>query len=245
MGEAVGSQKQFGLGEGKAWALAIVIALVLNLIFFGLMPGLMTRAPREQPRMATGDPVRIERLRPPEPEKPRPPVPQETQQAASQPVSPMPQANAPDASRPDIAPVPLELNPALPPSSVSFPAPEYKTVPLPDARPAPVPAVAHQGLYEISELDAPPRRLSGGRPVYPLRAKRMGVEGSVKVRFIWTKEGKIRDIQILEADPPGFFEKSAKEYLDKILRLSIGTKDGVPVDYPMTQTLHFRLGGEE
>jgi protein TonB len=45
-------------------------------------------------------------------------------------------------------------------------------------------------------------------PRYPYRAKRMGREGTVKIRFLVDKEGHVSDIKILEAKPPGFFEEA-------------------------------------
>lgn len=45
-------------------------------------------------------------------------------------------------------------------------------------------------------------------PRYPYRAKRMGREGTVKIRFLVDKDGNVSGIKILEAKPPGFFEKA-------------------------------------
>ncbi len=45
-------------------------------------------------------------------------------------------------------------------------------------------------------------------PRYPYQAKRMGREGTVKIRFLVDKDGNVSDIKILEAKPPGFFEEA-------------------------------------
>ena len=241
MGNAIQSHKQFGIGEGKAWALAIFTAIALNLLFFGLMPGLLSQLPREQKSRAITDPVRIDRVLPQEPQKQLPAASRAINPTPRKPARPTPQAVAPDTPRPDIAPLPLELNPALPSTSVALPAPNFKAMPLPSAQSPALPAVAHQGPYGITDLDSEPRKLSGAKPVYPLRAKRMGIEGMVKVRFVLTKEGKIRDVTIVEAEPPGYFEQATITYVEKALRMSVGTRDGKPVDTIIPQTIYFRF----
>ncbi|MBI9075065.1 MAG: energy transducer TonB [Desulfatibacillum sp.] len=234
MGDATQSHKQYGFGEGKAWMFAILAAVALNLLFFGLMPGLMARLPQEQPSRAMTDPVRLTQVRPPEPEIKMPTLPKEVKTAAQTPSRATPQTAVQNTLRTDIGPLPLELNPALPPTSVALPAPNFKTMPLP--------AVQFQGPFNESDLDSPARELTGTKPVYPLRARRMNVEGTVKVRFVLTKEGEIRDLVIVEANPPGYFEDATLRTITSSWRFSLGKKGGQPADAVLVREIRFQMG---
>ncbi|MGI9324557.1 MAG: energy transducer TonB [Pseudomonadales bacterium] len=46
-------------------------------------------------------------------------------------------------------------------------------------------------------------------PVYPRRAQTRGIEGYVLLEFIVTKTGSVRDPTVVEAKPPGIFDRSA------------------------------------
>lgn len=46
-------------------------------------------------------------------------------------------------------------------------------------------------------------------PVYPRRAQTRGIEGYVLLEFVVTKTGAVRDPVVLEAKPPGIFDRSA------------------------------------
>lgn len=46
-------------------------------------------------------------------------------------------------------------------------------------------------------------------PQYPPRAQAAGIEGRVHLRFTVTAEGTTSDIQVLSAEPPGYFESAA------------------------------------
>lgn len=46
-------------------------------------------------------------------------------------------------------------------------------------------------------------------PVYPRRAQTRGIEGYVLLEFIVTKTGAVRDPQVIEAKPPGIFDRAA------------------------------------
>ncbi len=46
-------------------------------------------------------------------------------------------------------------------------------------------------------------------PVYPRRALQRGIEGYVIVEFTVTKQGSVRDPFVVEANPPGIFDRAA------------------------------------
>lgn len=45
---------------------------------------------------------------------------------------------------------------------------------------------------------------------YPRRAAERGIEGWVMLQFTVTKQGTVTDISVIDADPKGYFERSAK-----------------------------------
>lgn len=48
-------------------------------------------------------------------------------------------------------------------------------------------------------------------PVYPRRALQRGIEGYVIVEFTVTKQGSVRDPVVIEANPPGIFDRAAMD----------------------------------
>lgn len=48
-------------------------------------------------------------------------------------------------------------------------------------------------------------------PVYPRRALTRGIEGHVLLEFTVTKSGAVEDPVVIEADPPGIFDRAAKQ----------------------------------
>jgi protein TonB len=66
-------------------------------------------------------------------------------------------------------------------------------------------------------------------PRYPRRAQSRAVEGWVHLRFTVTPEGTTRDIVILDADPPNYFEKSAINAVKKY-KYKPRFENGVPVE---------------
>lgn len=48
-------------------------------------------------------------------------------------------------------------------------------------------------------------------PVYPRRALQRGIEGFVIVEFTVTKQGAVKDVVVVEANPEGIFEQAAMD----------------------------------
>ena len=48
-------------------------------------------------------------------------------------------------------------------------------------------------------------------PVYPRRALQRGIEGFVIVEFTVTKQGAVKDVAVVEANPEGIFEQAAMD----------------------------------
>ena len=52
-------------------------------------------------------------------------------------------------------------------------------------------------------------------PVYPRRALQRGIEGFVIVEFTVTKQGVVKDVFVIEANPQGIFEQAAMDAAKK------------------------------
>ena len=98
--------------------------------------------------------------------------------------------------------------------------------------------------YRLSEVDQPPRVIRKIDPLYPFAAKRKGIKGSVTLRFIVTREGKVTEPSVVKGDPPGIFDTSA---LKAILRWRFdpATKDGEKVNVIIIAPLKFKPKGPQ
>jgi protein TonB len=71
-------------------------------------------------------------------------------------------------------------------------------------------------------------------PLYPPRAQSRGVEGWVLLQFTITPQGTTKDIEVLDADPKGYFERAAKDAVKKY-KYKPRIENGVAVDWPGVQ----------
>ncbi|MEA3370174.1 MAG: TonB family protein [Campylobacterota bacterium] len=79
------------------------------------------------------------------------------------------------------------------------------------------------------------------KPVYPSRARRMGVEGYVKARLNVDEAGLVTSVEIVDAKPKGTFNKAAMRALKK-WKFRPKTVDGRAVKQTGVITLKFNLG---
>ncbi|MDD4737498.1 MAG: energy transducer TonB [Kiritimatiellae bacterium] len=96
------------------------------------------------------------------------------------------------------------------------------------------------GYWDLSDVDHPPSPLSQMKPIYPLRARNAGMEGYVVLEMLVDEQGRIRQVAVAEANPPGYFEQAALRAAGA-WRFVAATKDGMPVPVRVVQKLTFKL----
>ena len=213
--------------------LGLLLAVLVNYGLFTLMQK-MTNADgltaRDDEDIRILDFVRVkEEETPPEekrrepPEKPEPPEAPPPPPDAEAPPPEQPDVPQPQLSAPNID-VPLNITGG--PHLGDFRA-------EPAADPGPGPSVQPQMDGEVVPLVRIP-------PSYPRMAQRRGIEGVVTVAFTITKDGRVKDPQVIKADPENVFDDAA---LTAIIKWKFKPKqlDGEAVERRATQEIEFKL----
>jgi protein TonB len=208
------------------WVWSGLAAVGLNLVLYLLMPHLMDPAP-SQPSIASLVPqVNVIRIKRPETQVKRkdvkPPDPPKTQEPRRAPQRPV-QAKLT---------LPFEINPKMPGGP--------DTLELPPLESAPMVSADLSNVFSTGQLDAPLTTLVRIPPVYPMRARRRGIQGWAKVSFVVDEKGHVHDVSILEVKPPGFFEQSVKRCVAG-WRFKPGTIEGMPVRTKAETTIRYTL----
>ena len=94
--------------------------------------------------------------------------------------------------------------------------------------------------YGIGEIDHPLTPLVQVPPIYPMRARRRGIEGWVKVRFIVDEEGRVNDVSVVESRPRKIFNAPVTRCVSG-WRFTPGTVGGIPVKTWVETTVRFDL----
>lgn len=184
---------------GERLALTLAGSLILHFaLIFGLQiraqPGVQAPAGMIQARLVKAVPAAA-----PAPSQDREQTPPERSTAvtvqAAKPVPPEPEA-AP------LAPGPQQAAPAA-----GF-APPAESPGLPSIA---VPLIEDPTYYSAKEVDLHPAALQAILPVYPTEAASASVTGSVVLMLLLDESGKVLEVFVEEANPPGYFEKSATE----------------------------------
>jgi protein TonB len=198
---------------------ALVGAALVNLFIFGLAPFLeqthrgLTR--NSQPPLSAYIPLTPP---PPPPEEEEPPKP-EPKQMDQLPPPPTPLSSDTPPPQLDTPPLNMEINSQL----QSGP-----------------PLALFGRAIEAMQADSAPMAMNRVPPPYPYLARRRGLEGAVRVRFLVTDRGEVKDINILEAKPPGVFEQTVLSTLPR-WRFKPGRLEGHPVPVWVETTVRFNL----
>ena len=77
-------------------------------------------------------------------------------------------------------------------------------------------------------------------PIYPSDARQRGIEGFVVVRMRVDAAGRVTDVVVVESDPPGVFDQSARRAAQSYL-FSPARAGGIAVATTLEQRMVFRL----
>jgi protein TonB len=94
--------------------------------------------------------------------------------------------------------------------------------------------------YDQDHVDQRPSISRRVEPEYPVRARRMNVEGTVFVELIVDAGGFPKACAVRSAEPPGYFEKAALEAAQR-MRFIPGKLGGRPVNTLVLLPFAFRL----
>jgi len=202
------------------WGLALAGSLVLNLVIFGAAALLLQGEP-VRPRLEAYQVSAFLALPPPPPpreeqEPPPPPKPLRLSQLKAAPLAePRPALAAP--------PIALELGPKLSLGPALAP-------------PGP------PGPTALGPGDREPLVAAQVPPPYPYLARRRGIEGAVTVRFLVDRQGQVRHLSVLKAEPPGVFEETVLRTVAR-WRFRPGLHEGQAVEAWVETTIRFKLEG--
>ena len=181
-------------------------------------------------------------------------VARSVQESRTEPADPLqpPERPTPPEQPPEVAPQP-QVTPQVPALDLNIDVPQLNTridmgaapalpplqaaaqpAPAPSS-PAPVSAPPPGSAEEVTPLvDIPPE--------YPRRALAAGIEGQVTLQFTVNAEGRVENIRILSAEPPGVFERAARRAVSR-WRFAPRRENGVAVSREVSKTMNFRLEG--
>jgi protein TonB len=91
-----------------------------------------------------------------------------------------------------------------------------------------IPVAVDLTYYSAREVDVHPRALHPIAPDYPEEAERQRLSGSLRLRLKLEESGQVSEIEVVEANPPGFFNQSALAAFHNA-RFSPAQKNGRPV----------------
>lgn len=94
--------------------------------------------------------------------------------------------------------------------------------------------------YLARQVDRHPKAIGSISPQYPEMARQRGQEGSLKLMVKIDDLGRVREVEVVEATPPGVFDEAALEAF-RNASFQPAMKDGRPVRYEAYMRVEFRL----
>ena len=226
---------------GARYPISVLLAIVVNVLLFLFVIRMVSGGRPVQKLMDDISQIEFIRLeRAPEPlsvtrpqklpERPPPKAPPPPPQSAVQ-HSPPPPAPALQMPQPDLRDIPLQIT-GIPQIGVAGTPAAPAEQPTATAAPA-------TGVLELDVTAVPTYR---SPPLYPPRAQRAGIEGSVTVEFTITTDGGVKDPRVVTAEPPEVFDEAV---LNAILKWKFNPKvvGGTPVERRARQVVKFTLHG--
>jgi protein TonB len=218
----------FSRRNWRTWLWVCLTAGGTNLLLFMLMPYLMDPAPARSSVETLIPQVNVVRV-----SRPETPVKRQT---VKPPPEPKPIEKPRTAPRQPVMAkltLPFEVNPRLPAGPDTLASPALESAPL-------MPSADLPGAFEAGQLDGPLTVLARVPPLYPMGARRRGIEGWVKVLLVVDETGHVDGIEVVAAEPPGMFEESVRRCVAG-WRFQPGTVEGVPVRAKVETTVRFEL----
>jgi len=240
------------------WRLAVFSCALAMTAFTALLvplADLLTKAPARDLEYRT---IELSEWRPPPPPAPPPPVRPVTPQKAPPRTAPRsaPRLDEPAPSQPSRLKLPVKLDLALSdfrtdltldfdpdPTAQAIPetaAPAPPAAPAAAAAPPPPPSPSPVPPAELSQLDRHPSVLDQTKPIYPYRARAQRLEGHVDLRFTVTAQGRVEDVEVLQAEPRYVFDDAATSAVRR-WTFSPGVRDGHAVPARMQIRIRFTL----
>lgn len=96
------------------------------------------------------------------------------------------------------------------------------------------------GGFDLKDVDRAPSVIRKVEPDFPPAARRMGISGSVSVKFLVMADGSVAKASIIRAEPQGVFDRSALEAVSKWC-FKPGYRRGEPVPTWVILSIQFRL----
>ncbi len=247
-------------------AVALTLSLLVNAAIFAVAPVLLDkRIVSKFSRHALLNLMMPLRPKPVEPDRDEPELPEELPQLELAPMETEMETELPEppeVTPPELEMPEMEVPPLRPPMPLDRVTPEAPTleihmkslsassVPLAINVPrtvAKAPTVlqdtrgkSENPEYSIGEVDSKPGLVGQALPPYPRRARRRGIEGWVKVRFLVTKNGRVENLTVLQESPTRVFNKTVMKTVPR-WRFKPARKDGQPVDVWVEQTINFEI----
>lgn len=207
-------------GGHRPMAAALAVGLPLAMIVaVALSPMVIDTPPRMQPTSWTSIPL------------PQPKPPETQPDASPQPDRPTDRITAPDTPLPPLPRDPIvgvPTDPYVPPTgtgSDTGPA-------VPADPPAPPPKLI------LAQLD--PRYAGAFQPDYPASEQRREIEGTVRVRVLIGTDGRVKAVELVSSDSPGFFEETRRRALAR-WRFKPATRGGVAEESWKEMTVRFQI----
>ena len=163
--------------------------------------------------------------------------------------------------------IPIEK--PLPPPPAPDPAPQQKQQQTPlTTTPTELPPIAQTPIFVPEQIYVPPagtgtgpsipydppappmpklvlaqldqRHLANFQPDYPAREQREGIEGVARVRVLIGSDGKVKQVELVSTDSPGFFDATKRRALAK-WRFKPATRGGVAEESWKEMTVRFEI----
>lgn len=158
-----------------------------------------------------------------------------------------PSASAPLATE---QPAPVRLPPTPPPPATVETRPSPAASPMVGSPPnvgqtplSPLPALPlgiDTTWYLARQVDVHPRAIGRIEPAYPEEARRRNQEGTLKLMLKIDELGRVKEAEVVEAQPPGMFDEAALAAF-RNARFQPAMKDGRPVRYQAYMRVDFKL----